>query len=237
VKIALMIVGNFRTWNLTKESFLDTFGGIDTFVSTYDLRFGYHPNGWGVTDLQDELLTEETWKDWLSGVNVKKASIEKFSDTDTIIKNELSKVKLSIPENAYQSYGQYRKFKIATDLVQQYEKENDFKYDIIIRTRFDLVYNDAPINYYIKDNEVAYHHGTSPPNEFLGDQFFFSSRDNMINISEFIYNEFYNPVYEDSHLHPPHGILRNALKHNNLTKVDHNVVKHLKRKNGIELIL
>jgi hypothetical protein len=44
-------------------------------------------------------------------------------------------------------------------------------------------------------------------------------------------------VYTDSHLHPPHGILRNALKHNKLTKVNRDAVNHLKRKNGIELIL
>ena len=232
-----MIVGNYRTWDLTKPSFIETFGGIDTFISSYDLRYSYHPNGWGVTDTNDEILSEQAWNEALLGVNVKLAHIEKFSNTDNVIKTELSKVKLSIPENVYQSYGQYRNFKIATDMVQHYEKENNFKYDILIRTRFDLVYNDAPIDYYIEDNEVVYHHGTSPPNEFLGDQFFFTKRDNMINISEFIINEFYNPIYEDSHLHPPHGILRNALKHNNLTKVNHDAIKHLKRKNGIELIL
>jgi hypothetical protein len=59
----------------------------------------------------------------------------------------------------------------------------------------------------------------------------------MINISDFIYNEFYNPVYEDSHLHPPHGILKNALKHYNLSKVNRDMINHLKRKNGIELVL
>jgi hypothetical protein len=237
MKIALMLVGNYRTWDLTKESFIKTFGDTDTFISTYDLRYGYHPNGWGVTDLNDELISEQSWLDSLSGVNVKLTNIERFSDVDNIIKNELTRVKLDIPQNAHQSYGQYRKFKIATDMVQHYEKENNFKYDIIIRSRFDLVYNDEPINFSFEDNEVAYHHGTSPPGEFLGDQFFFTKRDNMINISEFIFNEFFNPVFEDSHLHPPHGILRNALKHNNLTKVNRDAIKHLKRKNGVELIL
>jgi hypothetical protein len=237
MKIAIIIVGNYRTWDLTKPSFMETFGGMDTFISTYDLKYGYHPNGWGVTDTNDETISDQFWAESLSGINVKLAHLEKFADTDNIIKAELPKLRLPIPENISQPYGQYRNFKIATDMVQYYEKQNNFKYDILIRTRFDLVYKNQPIDYYIDDNEVIYHHGTSPPGEFLGDQFFFTKRDNMINISDFIYNEFYNPVYEDSHLHPPHGILKNALKHYNLSKVNRDMINHLKRKNGIELVL
>ena len=76
MKIAIMLVGNYRTWNLCKESFIKTFGGIDTFIGSYDLRYGYHPNGWGVTDLNDEIITDKDWVNALSGVNVKMANIE-----------------------------------------------------------------------------------------------------------------------------------------------------------------
>jgi hypothetical protein len=236
MKIAMMLVGNFRTWDSCKESFIKTFGEIDTFICSYDLRYGYHPNGWGVTDLNDELISEDIWTNFLSGINVKMCHIEKITHANNLIQNELPHIKLIVP-NVPQTYGQYRKFKIATDMVQEYERKNNFEYDIIIRSRLDLVYNDAPLDYNIGENEVIYHHGTSPPSEFLGDQFFFSKRNNMINISEFIFSEFYKPIYDDSHLHPPHGVLRNALRHNNLTKVNRDVVKHLKRKNGVELIL
>lgn len=232
-----MIVGNYRTWNETKPSFLKQFGDIDTFICSYDLRYGYHPRGWGVTDTQDELITEQTWIEGLSDVNVKLANIEQFSQVDEIIKNELREIKLNIPENAYQSYGQYRKFKIATEMVQHYENQNNFKYDILVRTRFDLVYQDEPIILDIQENEMGYHHGTSPADALPGDQFFFTSRDNMIKMSDFMFNEFYNPIYEDSHLCPPHGILQNALKHNNITKLVRNSIKHLLRKNGTELVL
>jgi hypothetical protein len=234
---AIMIVGNYRTWNETKPSFIKQFGDIDTFICSYDLRYNYHPHGWGVTDRNEEIVSENTWIESLSGINVKLANFEQFSKVDEVIRAELSKIKLNIPENAYQSYGQYRKFKIATDMVQQYEQQNNFKYDMLIRTRFDLVYQDEPIAFDIQENEMGYHHGTGPADALPGDQFFFAKRDNMIKMSEFMFNEFYNPIYEDSHLCPPHGILQNALKHNNMTKVNRNAVKHLLRKNGIELLL
>jgi hypothetical protein len=236
MKIAILLVGNFRTWDLCKESFIKTFGEMDTFICSYDLRYGYHPNGWGVTDLHDEIITEEVWKAYTKDINVKMIRIEEISHVNDDIKNQLPYLKLKVP-NVPQSYGQYRKFKIATDMIQEFEKKHDFKYDIIVRSRLDLFYNDTPIDYNIGENEVVYHHGTSPPNEFLGDQFFFSKRNNIINISKFISDEFYNPIYEDSHLHPPHGVLRNALRHNNLTKTNRNMVKHLKRKNEVDLIL
>ena len=238
MKIAMMIVGYPRTWMECKDSYLKKFGQIDTFMTSYNMKYGYHPAVQGtIGDYNDEFLPREYWIDAFAGVNMKMALIERYEDTDKIIRDELPNIKLDIAENAYSTYGQYRKLKTATDMVKEYEHKHGFKYDILIRSRFDLVYNDEPMDYNIGNNELIYNAGSNTTSEFLSDQFFFGKRDDMINISEFVYNEFYNPVFTDSHLHPPHGILRNALRNSNLNKVNRNVVKHLLRKNGIELML
>lgn len=237
MKAAVMMVGYPRTWLQTKDSFIKKFGDVDVFFSTYNLMYGYHPAVAGnIGDFSDEYVREGYFDEAFSGINLKGAVIENFADTDKFIKEEIPNLKLQL-ENTYSSYGQYRKLKIATDMVQKYENDNGFKYDILIRARCDLVYDDEPMDYSIEENQLVYNAGGNTTSEFLGDQLFMAKRDDMIKISEFIFNEFYNPIYEDSWLHPPHGLLRNALIHNNLTRFNRPMVKHLLRKTGFQQIL
>ena len=225
-----MLVGNVRTFDECKESFKKTFGDIDIFISTYDLRYQYHPvvkNNIG--DKQDEILSYEYMNNLFEGLNVKSILIEKDSAVTRFVNEENNRLH-PLLQNIHSSYAQYRKLKTCIDLVVDNENKMGFKYDYLIRTRFDLMYNK--FDYEIGEKEFIHNAGDTPDSEFLNDYFFWTNRDDMINISNFIMNEFYNPIYNNSNEGPPHGLLRNAIKHNNLKRTPKNIVSYLLRKNG-----
>jgi hypothetical protein len=236
MKKALLLIGNVRTWEHCKENFKKTYGDMDIFISTYDLKYGYHPAVKStISDYDDEVITKEQLLDWFSDLNLIDLNFECHIDNAVLISEEDAKLHPNL-QNIHSSFAQYRKLKLATDMVKKYEEDNNFKYDVLIRARFDLMYNsvDFPVS---SDELICNNISGDPDSEFLGDHFFMCSRDNMIKISEFIYSEFYSPVYDDSHLSPPHGLLRNSIRYNNLRKTPKNIVSYLLRKNGIQLIL
>jgi hypothetical protein len=230
MKIALMLVGNVRTFDQCKESFKKTFGDIDIFISTYDLRYCYHPvvkNNIG--DTQDEILTYDYLNKLFEGLNVKSVLIERDEEITRFVNEENSRLH-PLLQNIHSSYAQYRKLKTCIDLVIDHENKTGVKYDYLIRARFDLMYNE--FDYDIGEKELIHDAGSQPDSEFLNDQLFWTNRDDMVNISNFMMNEFYNPIYSNSNESPPHGLLRNAIKHNNLKRTPKNIVSYLLRKNG-----
>jgi hypothetical protein len=235
MKSALLLSGNVRTFERCKENFKNTFGDIDIFISTYNLKYGYHPIiKSSIGDSNDELLSPDYMSNLFSGLNVKSVLIENIDEATALIDGENSKLHPSM-QNIHSSYGQCRKLKQATDLVIDYEMRMGFKYDNLIRARFDLVYDN--FDFEIGEKELIHNAGGTPEHELLGDHFFWTNRDDMINIANFIMQEFYNPIYPNSHESPPHGVLRNAIKHNNLKRTPKHIVRHLLRKNGQKLIL
>ena len=119
------------------------------------------------------------------------------------------------------------------DMVKLNEEKNGFKYDRIIKTRCDLAYIDDP-ELSITDNNFVYDQGSNAQNEFGSDHLFVGSRDTIFKVSDFTYNEFYNPVCNDSQNHPPHGFIRNAINHHNLQRNPRHIIKYLLRSDGFE---
>ena len=131
MKIAVLLCGHVRSWN--KEYFLKIFGNVDIFIHTYNNVLMYHP--W--IEEQNGILNnekKESTKDIISiiGIEPKKIVVEDQNDIKTVSKDFVLN-----PDTYYQ----YRKFKLCNDLRLAYEKENNFKYDIVIKTRFDINYS------------------------------------------------------------------------------------------------
>jgi len=235
MKTAILLIGNIRTFEHCKDNFKNTFGNIDVFVSTYNLKYDYHPAVKSkINDYSDEIISPNYVNELLSGLNVKSSIIEDSYEVNEYVKRENSNLHPSL-QNIHSSYAQYRKLKTSTELVIEYENKFGFKYDSLIRSRFDLLYNN--FDSIIEEKELIHSTNIAPNHEFLSDQFFYTNRNDMINISNFIMNEFYNPVYEDSNQSPPHGLLKNAIKYNNLKKTFKPMVKSMLRKNGQEEVL
>ena len=231
MKVAILLTGNLRTWDQCKQQFIDTFGNTDVFLSTYNMRYGYHPVLRGrFNDYTDEIISNDYILDQFKDVNLKSYIIEDYLEVERFIDEELKIVHPSMNTHPA-SFGQYRKLKQCVDLLIMEECKVNEKYDLIIRTRCDMIY-DKDIHFKIEGNQILHNTPSIPGTEFIPDQVLVSSRDNMINVSNFIFNEFYNPVYDDSLHHPPHGILRNAIRYLNLSKVEKDIFKGMLRKNG-----
>ena len=230
MKTAIILNGNVRTWTACKDNFNQTFGDLnpDIFVSTYDMQYGYHPEvRRRFNDYVDYRLDQEDIMELFSDINLKAISIEKLADVENIVNQENGKLHPSL-QNMGNCYGQYRKFKIGTDMIQHHENQHNFVYDTIIKTRCDLIYN--PIDFIVPDDCVLIDSG----NVFPNDCFIMSSRNNVMNISNFIMNEFYNPVFGDSNSNPPHGLLLNAVKHGNMNFKLDRIMNHVLRKELVQ---
>ena len=155
----------------------------DVFISTWDNRGkSQHHNGVELDNAINECDVLNVYK------NVKDIEIENF---DNWIKNQNEE--LIHLWNSYKVDGvwkptsipQFYKINRANCLKSKYEKENDFKYDIVIRYRPDLIMVDKlnidsnVNNTIVNINTQKYHW----PNRIY-DIFFYSNSSNMDKISE-----------------------------------------------------
>jgi hypothetical protein len=130
MKIAILLCGHVRSWN--KEHFLNTFPNVDVFIHTYNNIFGYHPfiqNKLNITN-DDIKLTNSEIESYI-GIDIKKIVIE---DENNIINNNITHISSDV-------YSQFRKFKLCNQLRLEYESIYKIKYDLVIKTRFDISYS------------------------------------------------------------------------------------------------
>lgn len=225
MKTAIILVGNIRTWDICKENFIKTFNHLnpDIFVSTYKLQYGYHPHIQGVIgNSEDNLLNFYDIVNKFNELNVKCVYVGEY--------NKKTSVNVH-PQFAHLSsncFEQYKTFNRGIEYMIDYEKFNNFEYDVIIKTRCDICYNKIDLDC-LNDNTIIIDNHNIFPNDCI----FISTRDIMIDISNFMINEFFSPLYTDSHLNPPHGLLHNAIKNKNLDINLQDIMKCVVRKNNI----
>jgi len=230
MKVAIFLVGNIRTWDKCKSNFLDTFQTLnyDVFVSTYDMQYGYHPAIKNTLNInKDFYLKEEEILASFNDINLKNINIENTLQITQHINDENNKFH-NLMKNIHSCYGQYRKLKDCLDMMREYEKQNNFEYDFVIKTRCDTPYNKFDFNF--KKEEAVITSRNCYPNDWI----IITDRNSMINLSNFIINEFYSPKYSDSNNTPPHGLLLNAFKHHNLKIVQKDINTHIVRSNTIQ---
>lgn len=170
MRIAICISGFIRTWEFTKNSFeyllcKDKTHEIDIFVNTYNQNYFELSAG-----LEDITYTKEQIYKMFEGFNVKSIIIENRDDihNDLIKENEKfihctnNKCKIqessSINAKSYNTgvriLDQIRKVERCFDLKREYEKKNNFKYDLAVKTRFDILYKTSPVWEYIKEGTL-----------------------------------------------------------------------------------
>jgi hypothetical protein len=226
MKTAIIISGNIRTWELCKTNFIDTFSELDPdiFVSTYNQQYGYHQAVQDkIGDHEDGILTDSQIIDGFDGVKLCGILIEDYDSISSVLCNEFSILDKNF-KDLTNVYPQYRKMEQGIELMCDYETSEIFRYDMVIRTRFDLIYNS--IDFKIPQNSILIDSG----NVFPNDCFFMTDRDSAINISKFMVDECYNPIYPDSHLHSPHRLFMNSIKHYGKNIITKRIMKHVWRK-------
>jgi hypothetical protein len=229
MKVAIHIIGNVRTWDKCQHEFQKAFGNTnaDLFVSTYDAKHGYHPHNQGLMrDSGEEYYTDpneiiELFKPY----NLKSIVIDKFEDFDAKTSNFDFDARFKHLHG--NCFNPMYKLKHSLEMMTQYEKQNGFEYDVVIKTRSDIMYFDN-IDLSFNKGQIVIDSANVFPNDWI----FVTDRDTMINISNFLVNEFFNPIYPDSEQQPPHKFYLNAMNHFGLDIQKRDIAQFLLRKNG-----
>lgn len=130
MKIAICLSGQFRTGDYALPSALNFFQGNDC---------DYFCHAWQDNNMR--IATPERYRKLLDTADEKytkkyiESSLEKLNPKKVIIEEESSKV----PHPGAWSQMFYS-LMIANWLKKEYEIENNFKYDVVVKTRYDFVY-------------------------------------------------------------------------------------------------
>lgn len=168
MKISICIPGFLRTWEYGKPSFLKNLvqeHDCDLFVHTYKQNYFEYSAG-----KQDVVYTEEQILENFKDLNLKKIIIEDRTELFSVLEKESEKYKditnysVDIPESSgskkdiklgIRIYDQLRKMHLCNNLRKEYEIENNFKYDLYVKTRFDVMYIDkVNWNNFVEDDLV-----------------------------------------------------------------------------------
>lgn len=228
MKTAILIIGNVRTWKTCKDNFKESFGHLDpdVFVSTYDLQYGYHPAVQSsIGDSSDNILSTDEIRNLFSDINVVDLTIENSKNAN----NHYNEVEYALHPNFRNhphTYLQYRKLRLATLAMEKAEQEKSIVYDTVIKIRADICHFKFDCN--VQDNQAIVSYGNVYPNDVI----FATKRDSFVKLTKFFMSEFYKPLYEESHLKPPHNLLLCGFNYCGLEVRQENLMQYVVRKTG-----
>lgn len=198
MRIAVCFSGQIRTGIEASENIIRYLGEFhpfcDFFIHTWDVNQNIQYCGSRIFT-PEEKVSKETYVKIKKIYNPNKMVIEKFSK----LKDSISSVGDS------QKYLWYS-FNKSIQYKKEYEEKNNFKYDVVIKLRFDLIfppYRRFSENYRLisKDIENTIYLENEPRSslinknlEFIDDVFFFGSSKNMD-----IKSEYYNTILNDKY--------------------------------------
>ena len=170
MKIAICLSGFIRTWEYSKISFIKNLVqnlDCDVFIHTYKQNyFEYSAMKKDVIYSEDEILK------MFEDINVKGIVIEDRDITKkeieistrkyenvTLYKNRIKESSEEIDNFVnlgIRIYDQLRKIHLCNELRKDYQLKNNIKYDLIVKSRFDVLYVDK-INWDINfEDNIAY---------------------------------------------------------------------------------
>lgn len=184
MKIAILISGHLRSFRSTYASFQKSFDNLrpDVFCHTWS-KMGHGDAVWwsGTGDSNQDPVTEEVQNEMRGYYRPKALQVDEqiiypppsgYEDRSgfTAVKN------------------QFLGLQRANQLRQEYSKQNGITYDVVIRSRYDLSYRQAPpynefrgvhSNLFVLPTPGSRQAGT------VSETFFFSSQANMDRICDF----------------------------------------------------
>ena len=173
MRIGVLLVGNVRTIDACASS-LKTFlsaNSADVFVGTYDLRYGYHPCVSQSTGfISDEILSREQISELLKPLSPIKILVDEHSE---YIKKKSSCIGKGFMKHEHASLMQFFKLQDILCQLKQHEVSVGVRYDVLVKTRCDLFYNDSISFELTTKNSIAIDEGNVFPNDCT----FFGNRD------------------------------------------------------------
>jgi len=243
MKVAVLLAGNVRTLELCKQNILDTFKFLspDYFVSTYNNSHQYHYFMKRSLNFHNDIaLNDEEIKNKFVDFSIKDILIDDQQYAEEIYTTESEKFNKNMLFGDSSHFLQFWKIKRGLDLITQYEIDNNISYDIIIKTRTDLIHKDLScINFSNIHEKIVVCNSTERNTESMqvNDQIIISTKKNIVNVIDFMINEFYAHSSERSSVHIPHSLLKYSIDSNNLTADILPLLECIQRENGIRSYL
>jgi hypothetical protein len=197
MKIALLISGNLRNWELCKESFNKFMNNIqcDLFIAVYNKKYSLHPYNLIQTPVVESEVTPELINYYFP--TAKSVLIvdqkEQMKSLETIKFDP--EIKWPFP-GGYDIFSQYTLFQKGLDLIEE------SKYDIIIKTRFDNLYHnnlsESILQTINEFNLVGITNGGTP---HVCDHLFIGRSNTIHQIPKQVFNCFYKKPVNCEHIH------------------------------------
>jgi hypothetical protein len=154
MRIAICLAGYLRTFEQCWPSILKNViqdHDFDIFIHTYN-KLGNGQHGWRFPISQTEPINTNFL---LSLPNLRTLEIEDWNDIKYKFENFLSMEEGSaiLPENVNSMVASFYKVYKCNELKKQYEKENNFVYDVVIRMRPDIFF-EKKVNLKIDKNKI-----------------------------------------------------------------------------------
>lgn len=215
-RIAICLSGQPRSWKKCYQTWSNIFAlagnvEVDYFIHMWD--FNSYPAKFG-QEKESIKLTEEELAEIIDTIKPKKIIVESEKKFTPLNGNPA----LSSSPYLSQYYGVLR----CARLKKQYEIENDFLYDIVVRLRFDIFFGNNVIthpDFKIKERTIyGIHYGYDWDFRAFrfGDMFFFSDSMTYDILSEYYYGVHLLPeVWFDSSI-PPEFAWHYFFKNNNI---------------------
>jgi hypothetical protein len=206
MKTAVILSGNVRTWERCRDLIVDALRNYDCdfFVSTYDLQYGYHPcvrQTIGFYD--DRLLTDDEIAELFASVSPKGLRIDRHVEYGETVSRSVSP---SFPASQHCSLSQFFKIKDGMRLVDEYERLNGFRYDVVVKTRCDLRLSCIP------KFDVATSVLIDSGNVYPNDCFFATNRDAADRLIHSCVSHASSPIDTRSMMVVPHGLFLMGLE-------------------------
>jgi len=144
MRIAIVLFGNLRSYRQTISSFqllkntLAQVGLVDVFCHTWDIEESVTAAWWKEAkpgDVPAATVNEEEIVKTYSPSSYRIESSRQFDERGYNVNSTIP-----IPGILSMLYSQSRAF----ELLREYEKKNGFEYDVVLKTRYDLLYEIAP---------------------------------------------------------------------------------------------
>ena len=164
MKIALLLYGQPRFFQYTYKYILEeyTIKNCETHIFAHFWKdIGFGPSD----DKTDTYYNIDNLEELLNNINTKKYLIEDYTNLDKTliyIKEQINK-----DHNRYK-IGQHLSMEKCFNLIEQYQSEHNIKYDIVIKVRTDIFYNNSKFyNTKIEYENVKYNNYIAPFKHFL----------------------------------------------------------------------
>ena len=213
-KIAVCFSGTLRTgvhaFPNIKRYYGDYFNNIDFFMHTWDIE------DWGCdwSGYHHPFIGDSLWASYQERklFKLQDSKLEKMESLYKFKRLETSSIFDSYdPNSPKKHHHMWNSFKRSIELKQEYEKENNFEYDIVIKSRPDILFRvkstsgidlittggkrigeqkefanfEKDLELVESDNIVAQNCNYEPPNRTLDDVFWMGSNKVMDNLADF----------------------------------------------------